>query len=115
ERRFTLDGHLLGSIGEVCAVHQRSGRRVQIKLTQGRRVGLRAEPEHLLVLQLVDGGVTEEVYNGPGRIVWDDCGKRQSNGQRSIGVTKLRRLMARVPSELRLPRVRGDEPLVAIG
>jgi hypothetical protein len=68
-RRFTPDGHLVGSIGEVLAAHQyglqllphsfrghdartTSGLLVEIKATQGNTVALRSEPQHLLVLQL---------------------------------------------------------------
>jgi hypothetical protein len=125
DRRFTLDGHLLGSIGEVLAAHDydlsllpMSERchdatagggtiHVQIKVTQGRVVALREEPDHLLVLRLTDSGGTEEIYNGPGRPVWEKAGRMQRNGQRPIGVAKLRTLMATVPPDRRLPRVRG--------
>ncbi len=60
-RSFTLDGHLVGSIGEIVAAflfdleltrsstaghdaRARDGRRVEIKLTQGRTIGLRSCP-----------------------------------------------------------------------
>lgn len=67
-RRFTPDGHMVGSLGEVLAEYRyklklfrasterhdaetQDGRRVQIKATQGTGgVGLRSEPEHLIVL-----------------------------------------------------------------
>jgi hypothetical protein len=119
-RKFTPDGHLVGSIGEVLAAHRyglqllsasaerhdaatADGRLVQIKATQARSVGLRAEPDHLLVLKLnMDGSMTE-VYNGPGSPAWHQAGKMQKNGQRSIGVSRLRALMQRVPASERLP------------
>ena len=65
-RKFTLDGHLVGSIGEVVAAYMfdldlnpasnhchdaRDDRQVEIKLTRGRGVAIRHEPEHLTVLQ----------------------------------------------------------------
>ena len=67
-RKFTLDGHLVGSIGEVIAAYMfdldlnpastlghdavaRDGRRVEIKLTQGTSIRIRHEPEHMIALQ----------------------------------------------------------------
>jgi hypothetical protein len=105
-RKFTLDGHLVGSVGEVVAAYMfdldlnpastlghdarsRDGREVEIKLTQGDAVALRHEPEHLLVLQRQAGGPVRVVYNGPGAPVWQQAGRRQSNGQRRIGLAKL--------------------------
>lgn len=123
ERRFTLDGHLLGSIGEVLAAQlyglkllpmsepthdaetTTTGTPVQIKVTQGTRVALRAEPRHLLVLRLTDDGNATEVYNGPGAPAWSACGKMQDNGQRPISVSRLRQLMASVPAEHRIARL----------
>ena len=79
ERHFTLDGHLLGSIGEVYVAERYnikllissfkghdgitkdgSERLVQIKVTQSRArkkaIGLSSEPKWLLVLQVNDEG-----------------------------------------------------------
>ena len=120
-RKFTLDGHLVGSIGEVLAAHYygldllpssapvhdaiaTDGRMVQVKATQAKSVGLRAEPDHLLVLRLKPDGSFEEVYNGPGGPVWESAGKMQKNGQRPIGVAKLTRIMESVPRSERVPR-----------
>jgi hypothetical protein len=121
-RRFTLDGHLVGSLGEVLAadkydlqllgasseVHDArapDGRLVQVKATQRRAVGLRAAPQHLVVLRLLTSGQAEEVYNGPGRQAWNKAGPMQKNGQRQISISMLSRLMDAVPSQERLPVV----------
>lgn len=123
-RRFTPDGHLVGSIGEVIAAHRyglnlrehstqghdattRDGSEVEIKATQGTSVALREEPHHLIVLHLDKAGNATEVYNGPGSTVWNTCGAMQRNGQRAITLTKLRMLMRDVPQGKRLPLVRG--------
>lgn len=74
----------------------------QIKTTQARTVGMRTRPDHLLVVQLDDGGAITELYNGPGRLAWMAAGKRQANGQRAVGVAKLRSLMSEVPHQARL-------------
>jgi len=82
-RKFTLDGHLVGSIGEVLAAFMfdleletasnkgfdaraKTGRPVEIKFTQGKSVAMRERPEHLLVLQKPPSGKLRLAYNGPG-------------------------------------------------
>jgi hypothetical protein len=125
-RRFTLDGHLLGSIGEVLAAfafdlrlerpskkghdaRTKGGKRVQIKLTAvDSGIALYSRPDFLIALHLTDGGI-ETIYNGPGAIVWKSCGKRQKNGQRRISLGRLRHLNETVTSAV--PVVR---PLPAI-
>jgi hypothetical protein len=122
DRRFTPDGHLVGSIGEVLAAHYyrlellpviepihdakaEDGRLVQIKATQVARVGLRDKPQHLIVLRILPNGEAEEVYSGPGELAWENAGKKQRNGQRPISLTKLVELMESVPERDRLPKV----------
>jgi len=119
-RKFTPDGHLVGSIGEVIAAYRynlslypassvahdasaKDGRQVEVKATQGDTVALRAEPEHLIVLHLKKSGEAEEVYNGPGSLVWSNCGAMQKNGQCPISLSRLRKLMVEVAREQRLP------------
>ena len=108
ERKFTLDGHLLGSIGEVVAKeyygiellgqsnkgHDGKFNRlnVQIKITQRDRVDIAEKPEHLLVLFL-DSKEKKfyEVYNGSGDRAWTLIGK--GNGHfYSISIRKLNKL-----------------------
>ena len=118
-RKFTLDGHLVGSVGEVVAAYifdldlnpastlchdatARDGRNVEIKLTQGRSVAIRHEPQHLIVLHRPKGGPIRVVFNGPGRMAWNAAGKRQSNGQRPISLSRLTNLSKAVPEEERL-------------
>src|SRR5216683_3024957 len=110
QRKFTPDGHMVGSIGEVVAAYafdlellpvntknhdarMADDRLVQIKLTGSKSVGLRGEPNHLLVLQFQEARF-KIVYNGPGNLVWKNCGPPQTNGQRTIGLTKLQTLDA---------------------
>lgn len=122
-RKFTPDGHLVGSIGEVLAAanyrltlmdsmsekgHDAvadDGKLVQVKATQGRSVALREEPDYLLVLRITERGEAEEIYNGPGRLPWERAGKMQkSNGQRAISFARLEPLMADVVPVERIPR-----------
>lgn len=119
-RKFTPDGHLVGSLGEVLAAYfyalellpasseghdaiAADGRRIQIKATQGRTVGLRCQPEHLLVLRLLPNGSFEETYNGPGHLPWDAAGRMQKNGQRAVSLSRLSSLMEDVPVHRRMP------------
>lgn len=113
ERRFTPDGHLVGSIGEIIAAYKynlhllpnstpihdaetEDGCLVQIKATQGNSVGIRSKPEHLIVLKIQKDGTSIEVYNGPGELAWNNAGKMQSNGQKNIFLTRLKDLMKEV-------------------
>ena len=132
ERKFTLDGHLVGSIGEVVAAYlydlkllpasheghdaeATRGTLVQIKATQGTSISLRANPQHLLVLKLGRSIAPEQVYNGPGELVWAKCGSLQRNGTRTIRLTTLEKLQSAVNPSLEITRVREwpDERIVA--
>lgn len=122
-RKFTLDGHLVGSIGEVIAAYMfgldltpastmghdgiaPDGRRVEIKLTQGTSVAIRHEPDHLLALYRPKGGPVRVVYNGPGARPWEAAGKKASNGQCRISLVKLSNLNRDVAESQRLEIVR---------
>lgn len=127
---FSLDGNLLGSIGEVYAAQaynlelfnaaykrhdaktlDGTGRLVQIKITQNRTkkkvVGLSHEPEFLLVLLVNDDGTFEEIYNGPGNKVWElvEGKPRPSNGQYQISLSKLREIGGDVKQKDRIQPV----------
>ena len=65
-------------------------------------MGVRAEPECLLVLYLTPERCVDVVYNGPGRAPWSEPGKVQSNGQKSISLKRLRELDDEVPDHERL-------------
>lgn len=122
-RRFTLDGHMIGSIGEVIAAESfglnllpnstpehddtaYDGRLVQIKVTQRDRIALSACPEHLLVLRIDGNGSWYVVYNGPGKPAWERAGKIQKNGQRPISLAALKTLMLEIDSGDQLVRVK---------
>lgn len=121
-RRFTPDGHLVGSIGEALASYHYGialspssaechdgycgERQVQVKATQGSKVALSSEPEHLLVLRIHRDGAFLEVYNGPGAPAWALVSHkpRPKNGQYQISLAALRRLMNEVAEDDRLHR-----------
>ncbi len=121
-RSFALDGHLVGSIGEVVAAYifdleleaasnkgfdakARCDRReVEIKFTQSKSVGIRHDVEHLIVMQKLRGQRLRVVYNGRGASVWGS-GKTASNGQKQISIAALQKLDALEPAEGRLPLI----------
>ena len=123
-RRFTPDGHMVGSIGEVVAAERyglellppsskihdatKDGLHVQIKATQGNRIAISSEPEHLLVLRIERDGTSETVYNGPGGPVWKQVSHkpRPKNGQYQVGLARLRGLMVNVPEQRQLREVK---------
>ena len=105
-RKFTPDGHLVGSIGEVVAAEalgltlhpasfpshdavDQDGRQVQIKLTGGKMVSLYSACERLVVLRIVSPEAAEIVYDGPGEPAWDKAGPMRKNGQRQISLARL--------------------------
>jgi hypothetical protein len=105
-RRFTPDGHLVGSIGEVVAAealgltlyamsmeghdaYDANGD-VQIKMTGGNSISMYAESIRLVVLKVVSPHEAEIVYDGDGKAAWEQAGKLQKNGQRTISLAKLR-------------------------
>lgn len=121
-RKFSLDGHLVGSVGEVLVAEAygielypngtethdgkaTDGREVQIKATQIDRVSISSEPEHLIVIKIHQDGTWEEIYNGPGSPVWNRAGKKQKNGQRQITISALRELMIGVTEAQRIPKI----------
>ena len=124
-RHFTPDGHMVGSLGEALAAHHYGiklspassqchdgvceSRQVQVKVTQGNRIALSGEPEHLLVLRLNRDGSFVEEYNGPGALPWKLVAHkpRPKNGQYQLSLVTLRKLMKNVDSHERLQRREG--------
>lgn len=122
-RHFTPDGHMVGSLGE-CLVADaynldlktasnkgydaitECGLEVEIKATQSSSVAFRSQPQHTIIIKIMPDGTFEEVYNGPGVLVWEQFkGKRMpSNGQFQISLNKLWQLNQSVAQADRVPR-----------
>lgn len=127
-RKFTIDGHLIGSIGEVIVAEafdleleknatpvidartkDGTDRTVQIKATQIDRVSFSSKhenedaPDQVIVISIDKAGNWTLEYNGPGKLIYENLGKPQKNGQSQISLAKLRGLMASVPEAQRLP------------
>ncbi|MBR5677114.1 MAG: hypothetical protein IKX20_03140 [Paludibacteraceae bacterium] len=127
ERHFTLDGHLVGSIGEVLAKYHYGidlakesnklfdgktpdGREVQIKITQQDYIVISGKPECLLVMYLTHSGEVYEVFNGPGDIAWKCASKNpDSHNNYHMSVNKLMKLDAEVALNERIAMVEGRD------
>lgn len=117
-RHFTIDGHLVGSIGEVMAAYYYgidlyepsaerhdgfvNNREVQIKITQQDNIMISSKPDYLIVLYMNKNGDIYEVYNGPGDAAWESASKPDSHNNRHMRVNKLMRLDADICDEDRI-------------
>lgn len=126
-RHFTLDGHLVGSIGEVMAAYyygielyaasaeihdgEVDEKRIQVKITQQEKVMISHEPDYLIVLYLQKTGNIYEVYNGPGRAPWENSGKADSHNNHHMRINKLMELDALVNEDERIVQINPIEKM----
>lgn len=122
EKAFTIDGRLVGDIGEVIAALEyevdlydvqtpmhdgetSDGRKVQIKATFKDKLSLTVVPDFYLGLQLFEDGTHEEIFNGPGSIIAEKFSHRSGFGEKQLSfpVATLRALSKSVPSDQRVP------------
>ena len=122
-RRFTIDGRLVGDIGEVVAeleyelkLHEVSqpeydavtpeGRRVQIKATFKDSLTFTTTPDYYLGFKLNRDGTYEEVYNGPGLPIFQKYSHRSGIGTKLLSFPNqvLRELSHSVPQQERIAK-----------
>jgi hypothetical protein len=127
-RKFPLDGHLVGSIGEAAAEAMfaislvpassaghdalaEDGRHVEIKATYGSSGVAMRRTSHtgaaaIIVLKLsrTPGIQHEVVFNGPLMTAFQAAGAFGSNGQARMSLSRLRSLDRTVQPENRIPR-----------
>ena len=118
---FTLDGNLIGDIGESIAMGEykliplkkgakrhdfqtRGGKKVQVKATQQtkKNVGLGQKKEHfqhLVVFQIFEDGRYSILFDGPGKYIDKAWAHKTSP---SLSVLQLQRLNADVKSKEKL-------------
>ena len=65
---------------------------IQIKMTAVNNIAMYSTCDRLVVLKVVSTEEAEVVYDGPGNVAWEHAGKMAKNGQRSISLSRLRRL-----------------------
>jgi hypothetical protein len=128
KKRFTLDGRLVGDIGEVLVEDAydlqlfgdlkkhhdgrcSDGRLVQIKATMKESLTFPADhvPDYYLGIKLNTDGTFEEIFNGPGSLAREAVTRRKlpKTNLYSVSVATLSRLHSRVPIEQQIPRRRG--------
>lgn len=96
-RDFTIDGRLVGDIGEVIAaleydidldiisrpIHDAvssDNRNIQIKATFKNSLTFKSIPDYYLGFKLYPDGKHEEVFNGPGSIIYERYSHRKNIG-----------------------------------
>lgn len=123
EKEFTIDGRLVGDIGEVIAAQEydielyyptvkgydgrtSDGRQVQIKATFKSSLTFRSTPDYYLGFKLYEDGSHKEIYNGPGQPIHDHYAHRKGIGEEllSFPIRKLRELSAEIPPTDRIPK-----------
>jgi hypothetical protein len=121
-RQFTIDGRLVGDIGELIAEREFAiqldkvsrpqydaktldGRDVQIKATFKDSLTFTTLPDLYLGLKLTQDGGHEVVFNGPGRVIAEAFGARKGFGEKQLSfpIRRLRELSQTVPEEERVP------------
>ena len=122
-KAFTIDGRLVGDIGEVLAtaefevelftvqtpIHDGEtpdGRKVQVKATFMASLTMTAVPELYLGFKLSKTGEHQLVYNGPGSLIAERFAHRSGIGEKqlSFSVKSLSELNKAVPEEKRVRR-----------
>ena len=122
-RAFTIDGRLVGDIGESIAaleyelvLHNVSqpnhdattsdGRNVQIKATFKNSLTFKTVPDYYLGFKLYPDGRHEEIFNGPGTVIYHRYLTRKGVGVEllSFPLTELHRLSEQVAESDRIQK-----------
>jgi hypothetical protein len=131
QKKFTLDGRLVGDIGEVLVEEAYAiklyedvkkqydgetsdGRLVQIKATMKKSLTFPADhvPNYYIGVQISADGSFIEVFNGPGIVAWEAVKNRaplKKSNLYSIPITTLAKLQANVSADDRIPRREGSD------
>lgn len=123
-RKFTPDGVLVGTLGEVLAEEQYElellppkaqafdavdslGRKVLIRCNQQKSTPIKKSEraQILLAIKLLPDGTIEEIFNGPISMALELTIGRRADSSGFVGLShkKLRKLMESVPSAKRIP------------
>ena len=125
KRRFTLDGRLVGDLGEVLAeveydielydglqkhhdAKASDGRQVQIKATMKDSLTFPVDhvPDYYLGVKIESDGTLTEIFNGPGSVASKAVKDRQPTKTNlySVSINALKRLNEEVHSRDKIPR-----------
>ena len=125
-KEFTIDGRLVGDIGEVIAALEYDielfdvlrkghdgqtpdGRLVQVKATFKDFLTFKSLPDYYLGLKLHKDGRFEEIYNGPGKVIYEKYRHRSGIGKELLSFpnSDLKQLSASIPGNDRIPKRKG--------
>lgn len=120
---FTIDGRLVGDIGEVLASEifdlklnhklrkgydgvTPDGRNVEVKATFKESLAFRTIPDYCIGFKLYRDGSYEVIFNGPGKVILQKYSHRDGIGikQLSFPLSDLKALSDSVSSKDRIPR-----------
>ena len=123
EKEFTIDGRLVGDIGEILASLDYEvelfpiqkadhdgvtpdDRKVQIKASFKDSLTFKTIPDYYLGLKLYRDGNYEEIYNGPGINIYNRYSHRKGVGVKllSFPIRELKRLSKEVSELERIPK-----------
>jgi len=123
KKEFTIDGRLVGDVGEVIASLEydidlfdvlikghdgrtSDGRLVQVKATFKDSLTFRTVPDYYLGLRLYRNGRHEEIYNGPGKLIYEKYKHRKGIGKDLLSFpnSDLQELSSRVPDYDRISK-----------
>lgn len=117
EKKFTLDGRLVGDIGEVVAEElyeieifekntpyydakaKYADLDIQIKATFKESLTFTHNPDYYIGIKFNKDGSFEEIYNGPGKYIYNEFKERKGIGTKllSLPITKLRAISNNIP------------------
>jgi len=122
-KEFTIDGRLVGDIGEVLAASEydiklyevqqadydgetSDGRKVQVKATFKDSLTFKTVPDYYLGLKLFNDGHHEEVFNGPGKLIYEHYKNRKGIGKSllSFPIEELKKLSSKVKESERIKK-----------
>jgi len=123
EKKFTIDGRLVGDIGEIIAsldyevelfpVQKADhdgitpdDRKVQIKASFKDSLTFKTKPDYYLGLKLYRDGHYEEIYNGPGINIYNRYSHWKGIGEKllSFPMRELKKLSNKVTANERIPK-----------
>ena len=131
KKKFTLDGRLVGDLGEVLAesIYEiqlfsglekhydavaSNGRMVQIKTTLKESLTFPCDhiPDYYLGIKILPDGSCQEIFNGPGKSVYGLVKNRKSTktNLHSIGIKSLLKQNEYVSTKDRIPRRQLNTP-----
>jgi hypothetical protein len=124
-KKFTIDGRLVGDIGEVVAAtyydislydvqkpghdgHTSDGKKVQVKATFKESLTFSSVPDYYLGIKLFENGKYEEIFNGPGKVIFDHYKHRAGIGTKllSFPIKELKVLSQGVAAKKKIAHIR---------